>query len=241
MDRQHHNIQAVTVNHNTSGYVELALRSLYKRHSNNLDLSITIMDNASTDDVTSLFSYAKERGILVRQSGFTTDTELNSHGEVLYQFVSDQPDCNYYLFLDADVCFLEDKTLDIMIAELEATEDAFGIGARQTWDGEEEIPQDIHQAIYYNRLHPCCALIKNTELFRRIADEIRFTGVKYCWVEGEKYIDVLELMTKVMRTHGFRHIISSKMVYHFFSVSFDDRDMERKNQIRNELLKSMIS
>ena len=33
-------IQAVTVNHNASTYMELALRSLYARHSGDLDLSI---------------------------------------------------------------------------------------------------------------------------------------------------------------------------------------------------------
>ncbi|MEZ4638002.1 MAG: glycosyltransferase family A protein [Caldilineaceae bacterium] len=150
-------IHAVIVNHNTSAYVELALRSLHKRHADDLDLAITIVDNASTDDTSSLLAYADDRGIPVRQSGFTTDTASNSHGEVLRQFVLDHPDCDDYLFLDADICFLEDDTIHAMLAELTTAEDAFAVGVRQTWDGQDEIPADIHQAIYYNRLHPCCA------------------------------------------------------------------------------------
>lgn len=47
-------IQAVAVNHNTSPYTELLLRSLYARHSSTLNLTITVVDNASTDDMTSL-------------------------------------------------------------------------------------------------------------------------------------------------------------------------------------------
>ena len=31
----------------------------------------------------------------------------------------------------------------------------------------------------------------------------------------------MQLFTKVMRTHGLRHIRSSKMVIHFFCVSYD--------------------
>ncbi|MEZ4833801.1 MAG: glycosyltransferase family A protein [Caldilineaceae bacterium] len=232
-------IHAVIVNHNTSAYVELALRSLHKRHADDLDLAITIVDNASTDDTSSLLAYADDRGIPVRQSGFTTDTASNSHGEVLRQFVLDHPDCDDYLFLDADICFLEDDTIHAMLAELTTAEDAFAVGVRQTWDGQDEIPADIHQAIYYNRLHPCCALVRNTPLFRQVTDEIGFTGVKYCWVDGEKYLDTFELMTRVMKTHGLRHLISPKMVYHFFSVSYDDRWMESKNQRRDALLASL--
>jgi hypothetical protein len=197
------------------------------------------MDNSSQDDMTSLLAYVKKQGISVRQSGFTTDTQLNSHGEVLRQFVLENSECTYYLFLDADVCFLEDNTIDDMVTQLEKQENVFGAGVRQTWDGTDEIPEEMQQEIYMSRLHPCCALVRNTPLFRQIAEELGFTGVKYCWAEGEQYLDTFELMTKVMKTHGFHHVISPKMVYHFFSVSYDNQWLESKNQRCDALLETL--
>lgn len=232
-------IQVVTVNHNTSSYAELLLRSLYARHSAPLNLALTVIDNASTDDMTSLRAFLAEKQIPLRQSGVDTTTKLNSHGEILQRFVRDHPDCDYYLFLDADVCFIEEHTIDAMLAQLRATPDLFGIGGRQSWDGVTEIPAEIHETIYQTRLHPCCALLKNTPLLRRVAAEIGFTGVTCHWVAGEQYVDTLGLLTKVMRTHGLYHTIASKMVYHFFSVSYDPRWMESKNQRRDALLTTL--
>ena len=232
-------IQAVTVNHNTSRYVELLLRSLYAKHTSELNMAITVMDNGSGDDMTDLLQLLEEKAIPLYQSGFNVETKVNSHGEVLAQFVLEHPYCRYYLFLDADVCFIEDSTIDLMMAQLEADNRLFGVGVRQTWDGQEEIPTEIHQAIYFDRLHPCCALVKNTPLFRCIVEEIGFTGVTYHWVAGEKYVDTFELMTRVMKTHGLYHSIVPKMVYHFFSVSYDDQWMESKNQRRDRLLETL--
>lgn len=56
-----------------------------------------------------------------------------------------------------------------MAAELSARPDAFGIGARMSWDGVDEIPESIREEnedLYRSRLYPCCALVKNTRIFR---------------------------------------------------------------------------
>ena len=90
-------IKAVTVNHNTSAYTELMLRSLFAHHSG-LDLSLTIYDNASEDDLAPLKAYARRQGVPVVPSGFTTRTANNSHGEILRRFVLEHPDCTHYLF-----------------------------------------------------------------------------------------------------------------------------------------------
>jgi hypothetical protein len=238
-----HHIEAVTVNHNTSRYMELMLRSLFARHPKGLDLSLTLFDNASTDDMSKLIAFAGSKGIPIIQSGFTTDTVNNSHGEILSRFVLDHPDCSHYLFLDADVCFLEDNTIGVMLEELENSVDAFGIGPRMSWDGVEEIPQDVRKAnpdICDARLHPCCALVKNTPLFRTAVKEIGLTCVKVLWANEEVYLDTFKLMTKVMKTHGLRHLISAKMVLHFFCVSYPweptEHWREAKDQRRDELL-----
>lgn len=216
-------IEAVSVNHNTSRYMELMLRSLLAHHPAGLNLSVTVMDNASTDDTSELLAYTKSQGIPFRQSGFSTQTVNNSHGEVLRKFVLEHPDCTHYLFLDPDVCFLEDHTLDGMLAELEDNAKGFGIGPRMSWDGVEEIPKEARAAnpdICDARLHPCCALVKNTPLFQCVVREIGLSSAKYLYAEGDELADTFKLMTKVMKTHGLEHIISSKMVLHFFCVSY---------------------
>jgi hypothetical protein len=236
-----YHIEAVTVNHDTSLYMELMLRSLFARHSPNLDMSITVFDNASEDDATGLHSCAQEMGVPIVQSGFTTDTQNNSHGEILRRFVLEHPDCTNYLFLDADACFVQDDTIDVMLEELEACDDAFGIGARMAdWGGERELAEEYRDKVYYCRLHPFCALVKNTDVFRRVVDEIGLSCVKYLWAEDEEYLHTFKLMTRVMRTHGLRHFHSSKMVIHFFSVSYDwnaEDVVELKERRRDELLR----
>ncbi len=230
-------IQGVTVNHNTSRYTELLLRSLFARHSSGLDLFVTIMDNRSGDDMTNLRAFAESKGIPIIQSGFSIDTKFNSHGEILTKFVLEHPNCSYYLLLDADVCFLEQNTIDTMVAEVEGQKDVFGIAPRQTWDGEEEIPENMRDRVYFWRLHPCCALIKNSAVFRRIVEEVGMMPITYWWGNEERYLDTCELMTKVMKSHGLRHVLSSKMVYHFFNVAYNPQWMEDKNRRCDALLR----
>lgn len=239
-------INGVTVNHNTSLYLELMLRSLFSRHPSGLDLRLTIYDNDSQDDMTGVKEYARVRGIPFIQSGFTTDTPNNSHGEILRRFVLENPVCDYYLFLDSDICFLEDDTINIMLGELEGTPKAFGIHPRMSWDGADEIPKQVlknNPDIYHARLHPCCALVKNSPLFRNVVEEIGLSCAKFLWAEGEEYLDTFKLMTKVMKTHGLKHIISSQMVLHFFCVSYiyepTQHWNEAKAQRRDEDLRKL--
>jgi len=139
-------IAAVTVNHNTSRYAELMLRSLLATHVLPDNWSVAILDNDSTDSIMDLRRFARSHGMTWQPSGFSTQTRNNSHGQILRQFVLDTPNCSNYLFLDADVCFLERDTTTTMLAELEATPDAFGIGPRLSWDGITEIPLDARRA-----------------------------------------------------------------------------------------------
>ena len=59
------------------------------------------------------------------------------------------------------------------------------------------------------------------------------------WVFSQEHgrlWDTLGLMTSVMKTHGLGHLLSSAMVFHFFSVSYDARWMEDKTARCRELL-----
>jgi hypothetical protein len=219
-----HHIAAVSVNHNTSAYMELMLRSFFACHPTDLSFDLTVFDNASTDDMTELRNYAAKHTVPIRPSGFSLTTEYNSHGDVLRTFVFNRPDCTHYLFLDADVCFLEHNTILTMLAELDQTPGLFGIGPRMSWDGISEIPSQVRHDnpdICDARLHPCCALIPNTPLFRRVVESIGLACVRYLWAEREEYLDTFKLMTQVMHTHELRHTLSSAMVQHFFCVSYE--------------------
>ena len=219
-----YHVEAASVNHNTSPYMELMLRSLFAWHSSDLDLAVTVFDNASEDGMATLHAYAERMSIPIVQSGFTTQSENNSHGEILRRFVLERPDCTHYLFLDADVCFIEDNTLNTMLHELEGTEGIFGIGPRMSGDGVAELPEELRKGnpdLYEARLHPCCALIKNTDVFRHVVRDIGLSCVKYLWADREEYLDTCKLMTRAMGTHGLKHSISSSMIIHFFCVSYD--------------------
>ncbi len=240
-----HHIAAVTVNHNTPVYMELMLRSLFACHPTGLSLSLTVFDNASTDDMGDLRQYAARMNVSIKPSGFPLKTPHNSHGEILRRFVLAHPDCTHYLFLDADVCFVQANTIHMMLAEVEQTPSAFGIGPRMSWDGVNEIPLKVRQAnpdICDARLHPCCALIPNTPLFRNIVDLIGLSCMRYLWAEREEYFDTFKLMTRVMLTHGLRHILSSTMIQHFFAVSYDwdtEETIQHKTRMRDQSLQAL--
>lgn len=239
-----HSIAAVTVNHNTSAYMELMLRSFFACHPTGLTLSLTAFDNGSTDNMEDLRQYAAKMNVAIEPSGFPLTTAHNSHGEILRRFVLDHPDCTHYLFLDADVCFVQANTIHMMLAEVEQTPFAFGIGPRLSWDGVNEIPRKVRQAnpdICDARLHPCCALIPNTPLFHHIVDLIGLSCMRYLWAEREEYFDTFKLMTRVMLTHGLRHILSSAMIQHFFAVSYDwdsEETSRHKTTMRDQSLQA---
>ncbi len=267
MSEQAH-IEAVTVNHNSSLFTELMLRSLLRCEAPLL--SVTVLDNASrdTEDVKSLLAFAGERQIPILQSGFdTTPCHVNTHGEILRQFVLSRPDCSHYLFVDPDVYFMRENTIRVMLEELEADSSAFGIMPKCTWDGKNdhslptgnawtdelclmkytmrwpngaESPTAKCEARLAERLHPFCALIENTPVFHRIVEKV---GLSNAWVFAVKnglHWDSLGLMTAIMKTHGLHYLMSSAMVFHFFGVSYDDRWLKDKQRKCRAFLKELM-
>lgn len=218
----HPQIGAVVVNHNTSTWTELLIRSLFAKNPGFSRL--TVYDNASTDDRSGMLTASAQYGAVVRQSGFDTTTTANSHGEVLSQFVLDPTNAalDYLLFLDADVCFTRPGVVEILLSTLEQAPKAFGVGPRMSWDGETEMVADLaaNPAIYRERLHPACALVRNTELFRRVVAEVGLSCASLHLVDDERYLDTFGLATMVMRTHEFRHVIADALVMHAFAVSY---------------------
>jgi hypothetical protein len=240
-----YNINAVSVNHNTSSYMELMLRLLFACHPKEMHLSLTVFDNQSTDDTSELFAYAARANVPIMQSGWSLQTHGNSHGNILRRFVLNHPDCSHYLFLDADVVFIQPNTIQTMIDELERAPDAFGIGSCMSWDGVNDIPAVIREEnpdICDARLHPCCALVRNIPLSRRVVEILGLSCVTYHWADRDEYLDTFKLMTKVMQTHGLKHTFSSALIQHFFCTSYawDTEEIrQRKAEMRDQRLNDL--
>lgn len=242
-------IEAVTVNHNSSVFAELMIRSLLHRNPG-VSLKLTVMDNNSTDgdDLAALKRYASEAGVDFTSSGFhVAPSTPNSHGIVLRSFVMDHPECTHYLFIDPDVCFLESGVIEGMLDELSADDHAFGIMPRSTlpagvawlnqesvirytiqWPGCDESTLREARALVRPRLHPFCALIENTPLFRSVVEEVGLALTCTLAPKGGFNWDTLGLATSVMKTHGFHYLVSLSGVHHFFGVSYDPAGIDSK-------------
>jgi hypothetical protein len=98
-------IRGVTVNHNTSHFVELMLRILFlTKQLDTIDLTMTILDNASDDaQLPALRSYLVTQQIAFQQTGFDTAIAGEKHGAALQAFVLGYTDCTHYLFLDSNL------------------------------------------------------------------------------------------------------------------------------------------
>ena len=90
-------------------------------------------------------AFAGRMDVPIVPSGFTTQSENNSHGKILRQFTLDpaRAMADYLLFLEADVCFTEAGTIRRWLDALAAEPAAFGAGPRQSWDGVTEMPAHI--------------------------------------------------------------------------------------------------
>jgi hypothetical protein len=209
------------VNHNTSAFAELAIRSLF---ANNADypLDLIVYDNNSSDaGLPALRALTRHLGISFAPSGFPIDTPHNSHGEILGRFALDPTsrDATYLLFLDSDVCFTAPGLLSQLRHALDSDSAAFGAGPLLTWDGETEItPRD--SSLYTSRLHPCCALVRNDDLLRDVVTHTGFTAANVIWADHTEYADTFAMATRTMRTHGMHHVLVDVPIAHAFEMSY---------------------
>jgi hypothetical protein len=255
-------ITVLAVNHGTTPYAELMLASLVHHHRDRRNLSVVVLDNQSPD-IRSLDRFG-EYGVQIEQSGYTVNHVVTTHGEILRAAVLARPDCEAYLFVDCDVCFRADGTIDAMAAELESDPALFAVQAR--WlheDGsvyQPETPDPLPRAFVResirhspdepwpaaleyalelrvaDRVHPFCTLIRNTPQFRLATEHLGLSPGRIESERGGRWWDTLGLLTQVMRTHGLSWRESEQGVLHFGNVSWDDRWAEEKARRRDELL-----
>lgn len=192
------------MNHNTSAFSELCLRSLVATHppgQGELQLHVTVADNHSTDDgVDNLRTAALELGAEFELTPWpASTTPLNSHGDVLRRFVLREQEASYFLFLDCDIVFTSLGTVGRMCADLAmrprwwALQAAFhwveehrGIGAsldigKGSFQEVAEVRDPSGELIARNlsglgkgRAHPGCTLVKPLPAVLATANEIGF-------------------------------------------------------------------
>ncbi|TWD83707.1 hypothetical protein FB561_4876 [Kribbella amoyensis] len=251
-------ICVLTVNHGTTPYAELLLASLQHHHDRE-DLDVVVLDNTS-DELDRLNRFAS---VEVVQTGYTTNHTLTTHGEILRDAVLARPAYDAYLFVDCDVCFVADRTIDAMEAELAADPDAFAVQARWiTHQGDELHPTDNAPPVAYvresvrnspdadwpapleyalaiqlnERVHPFCALVRNDDAFRLTVEHVGLSPAAVQAERGGKWWDTLGLLTQVMKTHGRYWTLSEQGVLHFGNVSWSPDWAAEKAAARDQLL-----
>ncbi|MGI5239061.1 hypothetical protein [Dactylosporangium sp. CA-139066] len=136
-------LEAVIVNHNTSVFAEIALRSLrwsIDRSDLGDRVRITMVDNHSTDDTAALHTAIAECGASWELSRWPIGQQsLTTHGDVLRDFVLARPDAAAFAFVESDMCFFEPDTMAVMSGELLEAADVWAVQARMLSPG---IPPD---------------------------------------------------------------------------------------------------
>jgi hypothetical protein len=246
-------IEACIVNHNSSAFSELAVRSLAATHAGWMAsgrLGVTIMDNHSNDPgLAGLTAACRELDVGFALSAWPAATSaVNTHGDVLRDFVASHQAATHFLFVDTDVYFLTQDTIGTMLAEVTFSPDVWAMQARFAWAEEnrghgsslsiepgptQQLEACIDGAVagpfagpYKPRCHPALALVPNTPIFRRTADIIGLSPAII--IAGDPsmagFADTLALTSLVMQTHNLRHALSEVTVGHYYGVSYNDPD-----------------
>lgn len=213
-------------------------------------MRVTVADNHSSDDgIRPLRAAVAELDAefeLTRWPAHQATTI--THGDVLRDFVLARRETAYFLFLDADIVFIQRNTVATMLSELQSSPDAWAVQARyvsperRRQGGSLDMGAGDAQELDagfpgsrwrwtvrgsgQRRLHPGCALVANSEALLRTVEMLglgTFAGLSQDEsVAG--YYDTMAIASAVMATHGLRYALSSASVVHYFNVSYDERD-----------------
>jgi hypothetical protein len=247
-------VRAIIVNHNTSLFAELALRSLMWAHTadSNIDLILSVVDNHSTDaELDRLKGACAEHGAeFVLSRWPLADAKVNTHGDVLRDFVLRHDDAERFLFVDSDIDFEEAGAISTLAEDLDTDDELWAVqsrfrfsemrdgpgGSLDIWAGRPvalkvgsaiERWEDVNafEGSIQRRCHPGATLCVNTPLFRRVAEVIGFSTAVRSSADFTHagFFDTLGLASAAMATHGKRYTLSRATVHHFFMASYDDQ------------------
>jgi len=239
-------IYGVTVNHNTSHFVELMLRSLFFTNAlNSIDFHMFVLDNNSDDEyLDQLEAYLTNQRIPLIQTGFDNSLAPEKHGAAFDNFVEEYDDCTHFLFLDSDIWFVEQNTIPTMLTELLNSPPVifanqariYGYYAYRVIEGRDGNPGvgDVDDfptwqvncsgTKYVSRLarrcSPACCLIANMPVFRKVVKIVGLGRAMGFEVGTAKWYDTFSLMTHVMATHDLHFMVSSKRINHFTMTGY---------------------
>lgn len=258
-------IEACIVNHNTSPFAELALRSLMAT-SRDAELEVTVVDNHSTDDgLSALRAAADSHSARFLESRWPSPrSRVNSHGDVLRDFVLSLADAELLLFVDADVVFTTPGTVVTMRTELDRAPDLWAVQARFVWaedhfgpggslDVSAGTPLDVRTEVlmgrttfrnefsgrFQPRCHPGCTLVRCSPVFRAVVKHVGLAPAIVISPDENRagVHDTFALASSAMASHGLRYALSSATVLHFFGVSYEGaHDVPQKSRECERLL-----
>jgi hypothetical protein len=239
-------VYGVTVNHNTSHFVELMLRTMFFTNDlSDIDFHMFVLDNGSDDEhLEQLKAYLSDQSIPLIQTGLDNTFAPEKHGAAFGNFVEEYSDCTHYLFLDSDMWFVADNTVPTMLSELSESPSSvfanqarvYGYYAYRVIEGRDGVPGvgdvddfppwrvSCHGADYTTRLvrrcSPVCSLVANTPVFRKVVEIIGLGRAMGFEVGTARWYDTFSLMTHVMATHDLYFIVSSKRINHFTMTGY---------------------
>lgn len=250
-------ILAISVNHGTTAYMNLMIKTLLD--VDQTPVHLLVLDN-DADDLWTL-DWAVARGVAIQPSGYTVRTGgVTTHGEILRDAILAHPEPDAYLLLDADCFFLQQGTVATMADELESDLCLFAVQARQAdehgtdleqpfrpWTREiEERVRELPDGSWWeparfsvtfgDRAHPFCTILRNTPALRRAVDLIGLSPAMTQCEQGGRWWDTLGLFTQVMRTHGLDWRYSTRQAGHFGNVSWTTEWSQEKADRRDQLL-----
>jgi hypothetical protein len=244
-------VETAIVNHNTSLFAELALRSLVASvasEDGQCDLRITIVDNHSDDDVAPLITAADDLGADFALSRWpAAEAAFNTHGDVLRDFVLARPEADFYLLVDSDIDFESDRAMQTMLGELDSDGRLWAVQARFSsaearehgasldiwagrpfeatlgdWIWDEDSRVPVRGTIH-PRCHPGATLVRNSELFQGLAHRVGFSSAVV--IAGDPavggFFDTFGLTSAAMAAAGHRYDLSDVRCHHFFMASYD--------------------
>jgi hypothetical protein len=239
-------ICGVTVNHNTSHFVELMLRTLFLTNDlTALRFEMTVLDNHSDDaHVDELRAYLTDQQVAFLQTSFDTSIAGEKHGVAFANYIHDHPEYTHFLFLDADMWFIEPDTIPTMVTELTRApsttfanqarilgyyagriiEGRDGIPGTGAFDGQPPSSVTLWDRVYTQtvmpRCSPVCSLVVNSPLFRRVVETVGLSPAYRFGVGEAFFYDTFSLMTQVMATHNQAFIVSAKTINHFTQATY---------------------
>lgn len=244
-------VEAAIVNHTTSLFAELALRSLLTSVAAGpieFDLRVTVVDNHSTDDVDALRDVVQECGARFELSRWpAADADFNTHGDVLRDFVVSRPSADYFLLVDSDIDFESDQAVQTMVAELVTDQTLWAVQARFSsaevreegssldiwagrpfeamlgnWVWDEDSRVPVKGTIH-RRCHPGATLVRNSDFFLGLAHRVGFSSAVVIGGDPDVggFFDTFGLTSAVMAAAGYRYALSVVRTHHFFMASYD--------------------